>query len=149
MMTATDLGQFVIEISDDPIDERSECERDSAKQVRNERSESPDSKTVVIRVRSCLELEETLSRLVQSGSESEHRTIVIPNLLDAFYDTSMLTREAAQSLGRVKSLLELLVENGVQVVALCQRRSDDLGTRSHFMASLCASADQVHFRKRT
>ncbi len=29
-----------------------------------------------------------------------------------------------------------------------QRLSKDLGTRSHFMASLCASADRVHFLRR-
>ena len=141
MMTAADIGQFIIDISDDPVDE--------ALVASVMDTVSKDHKSSVIRVRNCFELEEALSRLAESGYDPTHRSIVVPNLVDAFYDTSILTREAAQSLGRVKSLLELLVDNGVQVVALCHRRADDLGTRSHFMASLCASADQVHLRRRT
>jgi hypothetical protein len=75
--------------------------------------------------------------------------IVLANLLDPLYDKSIPTREAAHALGRVKAELESMVESGAQVVILCQRRSEDLGTRSHFLASLCACADHVHFRKST
>jgi len=75
--------------------------------------------------------------------------VLIPNVLDALYDSSISTREAAQMLGRVKSRLESLVESGSNVVVVCQRRSEDLGTRAHFMASLCAAADQVYFRSNT
>jgi hypothetical protein len=44
----------------------------------------------------------------------------------------------------VKSRLETLVELGAEISIYCQRRTD-AGTRSHFWASLCASADEIHF----
>ena len=75
--------------------------------------------------------------------------VILADLLEPLYDTSIATRQAAQMLGRVKAELESMVEKGDQVVVLCQRRTADLGTRSHFMASLCALADRVHFRKST
>ena len=75
--------------------------------------------------------------------------IVLADLLEPLYDATISTREAAHTLGRIKSELELMVEEGVRVVVLCRRRSADLGTRAHFMASLCAAADRVHFLKST
>ena len=75
--------------------------------------------------------------------------MIFADVLEPLYDTSIPTREASQALGRVKSELEALVEQGAQVVVLCQRRVANLGTRAHFMASLCASADRVHFLKST
>jgi hypothetical protein len=74
---------------------------------------------------------------------------VICKPLEPLYDKSISTREAAQILGRLKLKFESMVENGSTVVAICQRHSEDLGTRTHFMASLCAVADQVHFRSNT
>ena len=75
--------------------------------------------------------------------------MVLADLLEPLYDSAIPTREAAQLLGRIKSELESMVEDGARVVVLCQRRSADLGTRAHFMASLCAAADRVHFLKST
>jgi hypothetical protein len=49
----------------------------------------------------------------------------------------------------VKAMLQALAEDGSQIVVLCRRRAEDLGTRSHFIASLCASADRVYFRRST
>jgi hypothetical protein len=73
--------------------------------------------------------------------------MILAGLLDPLYDTSIPTRDAAHTLGRVKSELESMVERGERVAVICQRRTEDLGTRSHFLASLCASADRVHFLK--
>ena len=73
--------------------------------------------------------------------------MILADLLEPLYDAAIPTREAAHTLGRVKSELESMVERGERVVVICRRRRDDLGTRSHFLASLCASADQVHFLK--
>ena len=75
--------------------------------------------------------------------------MILADLLEPLYDSSIPTREAAHTLGRVKSELESMVERGERVVVICRRRTDDLGTRSHFLASLCASADRVHFLKST
>ena len=74
---------------------------------------------------------------------------VLVDLLEPLYNVSIPTREAAHALGRIKSELESMVEGGARVVVLCHRRAGDLGTRAHFMASLCASADRVHFLKST
>ena len=73
--------------------------------------------------------------------------MILADLLEPLYDASIPTRDAAHTLGRVKSELESMVERGERVAVICRRRSDDLGTRSHFLASLCASADRVHFLK--
>ena len=75
--------------------------------------------------------------------------IILADLLEPLYDTSISTREAAHTLGKIKSELESMVEEGARVVVLCHRRTTDLGTRAHFMASLCAAADRVHFLKST
>jgi hypothetical protein len=75
--------------------------------------------------------------------------IVLADLLEPLYDSSISTRDAAHTLGRIKSELESMVQAGARVVVLCHTRPTDLGTRSHFMASLCAAADRVHFLKST
>jgi hypothetical protein len=75
--------------------------------------------------------------------------IVLADLLEPLYDSSISTRDAAHTLGRIKSELESMVGEGARVVVLCHRRPADLGTRAHFLASLCAAADRVHFLKST
>jgi hypothetical protein len=74
---------------------------------------------------------------------------ILADLLEPLYDSSVPTRDAARTLGRVKSELESMVESGKRVVLVCRRRREDLGTRSHFLRSLCASADRVHFLRST
>jgi hypothetical protein len=74
---------------------------------------------------------------------------VLADLLEPLYDASVPTREAAHTLGRVKAELEAMVESGARVVIICRKHTEQLGTRSHFLASLCASADRVHFLKST
>jgi hypothetical protein len=86
---------------------------------------------------------------VNSVKESLPGAFILADLLDPLYDTSIPTREAAHTLGRIKTELEAMVERGSRVVVICRRRSEDLGTRSHFLASLCASADRVHILKST
>ena len=86
---------------------------------------------------------------VASVKENIPGALVLADLLEPLYDTSIPTREAAHTLGRVKAELESMVASGERVVVICSRRSEDLGTRSHFLASLCALADRVHFRKST
>jgi hypothetical protein len=75
--------------------------------------------------------------------------IILADILEPLYDVSIPTREAAHALGRIKLELESMVEDGARVVVLCHRRPADLGTRAHFMASLCAAADRVHLLKST
>ncbi len=75
--------------------------------------------------------------------------IVLADVLEPLYDSSIPTREAAHTLGRIKSELHSMVETGARVAIICRRRSEDLGTRSHFLASLCASAHRVHCLKST
>jgi hypothetical protein len=75
--------------------------------------------------------------------------MILADLLEPLYDSSVPTRDAARTLGRVKSELVSMVENGKRVVLVCRRRQENLGTRSHFLRSLCASADRVHFLSNT
>jgi hypothetical protein len=108
-MIASSTGQFLVYVTNDPIDDA------------------------------------TLS----SVKESMPGAVVLADLLDPLYDSSIPTREAAHTLGRIKAELESMVERGSRVVVICRRRKEDLGTRSHFLASLCASADRVHILKST
>src|SRR5262245_45998275 len=105
--TATYVGQLIVYVTDDTIDEAT----------------------------------------VNSVKENVPAARVLVDLLEPLYDTSIPTREAAHTLGRLKAELESMAESGERVVVICRRRMQDLGTRSHFLASLCASADQVHFLK--
>ena len=86
---------------------------------------------------------------VASAKAAIPGAIILADLLEPLYDSSISTRDAAHTLGRIKSELESMVEEGARVVVLCHRRPADLGTRAHFMASLCAAADRVHFLKST
>ena len=86
---------------------------------------------------------------VASAKAAIPGAIVLADLLEPLYDATISTREAAHTLGRIKSELESMVEEGAHVVVLCHRRQTDLGTRAHFMASLCAAADRIHFVKNT
>ncbi len=136
MITAADTGTLIIYVTEDPVDDAA---LSSAMDL------IPGEPIIIdaSRAENCLELARTISR------QTPDRNIVIANLLECFYDTSILTREAAQILGKVKASLDALVEDGAQIVVVCRRRAEDLGTRSHFIASLCASADRVYFRSRT
>jgi len=86
---------------------------------------------------------------VASVKQANPRAIVLADLLEPLYDASIPTRQAAYALGRIKCELESMVERGERVAVLCRRHEGDLGTRSHFLASLCNAADRVHFLNRT
>jgi hypothetical protein len=86
---------------------------------------------------------------VASIKQTVPGAMVLADLLEPLYDTSIPTRQAAHTLGRLKAELETMVEGGERVVVICRRHAQDLGTRSHFLASLCALADRVHFLKST
>src|SRR5262245_3332696 len=86
--------------------------------------------------------------LIALVKEMSPGAIVLADLLGPLYDSSIATREAAHTLGRVKAELESMVDKGSRVAVVCRRR-ENLGTRGHFLASLCASADRVHFLKST
>ena len=87
--------------------------------------------------------------MVASVKSTMPGAIILADLLEPLYDASIPTREAAHTLGRIKTELESMVEEGARVVVICHRRQVDLRTRAHFMASLCAAADRVHFLKST
>ena len=108
-MIASAVGQLIVYVSDNPIDDA----------------------------------------IVASVKQTIPGATILADLLEPLYDVSISTREAAHTLGRIKSELESMVEGGARVVVLCHRRAGDLGTRAHFMASLCAAADRVHFLKST
>ena len=107
--TATQMGQLIIYVADDPIDDAA----------------------------------------IASVKDDIPGAVVLADLLEPLYEASIPTRDAAHMLGRVKLELESMVDRGTLVVVICHRRPEDLGTRSHFLASLCASADRVHFLKST
>ena len=86
---------------------------------------------------------------VASVKETLPGAVVLADLLEPLYDGSIATRDAAHTLGRIKTELQSMVENGTQIAVICRRHEEDLGTRSHFLASLCASADRVHCLKST
>ena len=85
----------------------------------------------------------TMNGLEAALERSGSTHILVEGLLETLYDPRVLTREAARALGRVKLRLEALASSGVEVVVVCERRRHDLGTRCHFLNSLCASADRV------
>jgi hypothetical protein len=87
--------------------------------------------------------------VVSSVKTAMPGAIVLADLLEPLYDVAIPTREAAHTLGKIKTELGAMVEEGARVAVLCRRRTEELGTRSHFMASLCAAADRVHFLKNT
>ncbi len=135
MTTIADTGQLIVYVTDERIDESWVASVSQA-------FESQEAPAVIdLAGMRAADVERIINRA--SGNA------VICNLLDPFYDLSISTRESARLLGKVKSRLESLVESGASLIVLCARRSDDLGTRLHFMASLCAAADRVYFRSRT
>ncbi len=134
-MTGIETGTLAVCVSDSPLDG----------------SLFPlptDDNLVVIdasNARTCIEVENIIRGEVWAAFDSgPNRRIVISNLLEGLYDSTVPTREAARMLGRVKSRLNTLVELGAEITVYCQRRKDT-GTRSHFCASLCASADTIQF----
>src|SRR5690242_9015347 len=74
---------------------------------------------------------------IAAAKHSHPSALVFADLIDPLYDPSIPTRQAAHTLGRIKSELESMVKDGSRVVVLCHRRNNDLGTRSHFLSSLC------------
>ena len=139
-MTRTENGQLAVYVSDNPFNEALIP------------SATDDEDLVVIDAsgaRTCREVEDIVGSEVWSAFDrGPYRHIVISNLLEGLYDSSVPTREAARILGRVKSKLQMLVELGAEITVYCQRRAD-AGTRSHFWASLCASADEIHYLSKT
>ena len=136
MITATETGQLIVYVTDDPIDDA----------ALSSAMEMISGVAVIIdtsRMQSCSDLAHAIA------AQTPDKNIIVSDLLESFYSTSIPTREAAQILGRVKAMLQSLAEEGSQIVVLCRRRPENLGTRSHFIASLCASADRVYFRKST
>ena len=103
--------------------------------------------TVSQPVREALGTLETLgeiwSRFLTVQRDLQARQILVVGVLDRLYDPEILTRDAARTLGGIKFKLEQLAKDGFDVTVLCENPTGDLGTRAHFLSSLCASADQV------
>jgi hypothetical protein len=83
------------------------------------------------------------SRFHAIQRDLQARQILVVGLLDRLYDPGILTRDAARALGEFKTQLERLAENGFDITVLCESRSGNLGTRAHFLTSLCVSAGEV------
>jgi len=105
----------------------------------------------VLRARSAEDLETlVLHHLEEAFDKLNTRHVLIPDLLSSLYDSRISTRDAARILGRVKFKLEERTQTGAQITVLCrQAGNEDLGTRSHFLPSLCAAADRVYLRNST
>jgi hypothetical protein len=88
-------------------------------------------------------LGEIWSRFHAVQRDLQARQILVVGVLDRLYDPEILTRDAARTLGGIKSKLEQLAKDGFDVTVLCESPTGNLGTRAHFLSSLCASADQV------
>jgi hypothetical protein len=88
-------------------------------------------------------LGEIWSRFQTVQRDLQARQILVVGVLDRLYDPEILTRDAARTLGGLKYKLEQLAKDGFDVTVLCESPSGNLGTRAHFLSSLCASADQV------
>lgn len=103
--------------------------------------------TVSQPVREALGTLETLgeiwSRFLTVQRDLQARQILVVGVLDRLYDPEILTRDAARTLGGIKYKLEQLAKDGFDVTVLCENPTGDMGTRAHFLSSLCASADQV------
>ena len=104
----------------------------------------------ILRARSAADLEYVLVYELERAFERfGTRHVLIPDLLTSLYDPKLSTRDAAHILGRIKSKLEELAENGARIVVLCRNAGNDLGTRTHFLSSLKAAADRVYLRSNT
>jgi len=88
-------------------------------------------------------LEEIWTRFHTVQRDLQARQILVVGVLDRLYDPEILTRDAARTLGGIKFRLEQLARDGFDVTVLCGKQTGNLGTRAHFLPSLCASADQV------
>jgi len=88
-------------------------------------------------------MEDMWSRFNGAQRDLQSRQILVVGLLDRLYDPEILTRDAARTLGGIKSKLEHMAEDGFDITVLCESPAGNLGTRSHFLSSLCASADEV------
>jgi hypothetical protein len=88
-------------------------------------------------------VDEMWSRFSGAQRDLQSRQILVVGLLDRLYDPEILTRDAARTLGAIKSRLEHMAEDGFDITVLCGSSTVNLGTRSHFLSSLCASADEV------
>jgi len=88
-------------------------------------------------------MDEVWSGLCGIQRDLQSRQILVVGLLDRLYDPAILTRDAARTLGGIKARLEHLAVDGFDVTVLCEQQSGSLGSRSHFLSSLCAAADQV------
>jgi hypothetical protein len=88
-------------------------------------------------------LGEIWSRFQTVQRDLQARQILVVGVLDRLYDPEILTRDAARTLGGIKYKLEQLAKDGFDVTVLCESPNGNLGTRAHFLSSLCASADQV------
>ena len=98
----------------------------------------------VLRASTSESIEEIWSRLQGVQRDLQARQILVVGLLDRLYDPGILTRDAARTLGGIKSRLEQLAESGFDVTVLCENQTANLGARSHFLSSLCASASQTN-----
>ena len=94
-------------------------------------------------------LEDIWTRFHTVQRDLQARQILVVGLLDRLYDPEILTRDAARTLGGIKCKLEQLARDGFDVTVLCGKQSGNLGTRAHFLSSLCASADRVSDSLRT
>jgi len=92
-------------------------------------------------------LGEIWSRFQIVQRDLQARQILVVGVLDRLYDPEILTRDAARTLGGIKYKLEQLAKDGFDVTVLCESPTGNLGTRAHFLSSLCASADQVSNRR--
>jgi len=90
-----------------------------------------------------LSIDEVWSGFCGVQRDLQARQILVVGLLDRLYDPAILTRDAARTLGGIKAKLEHLAVDGFDVTVLCEQQTGSLGTRSHFLPSLCAAADQV------
>jgi hypothetical protein len=101
----------------------------------------------IVRASTSLPIPETLDEIWSKyhaiQRDLQARQIFVVGVLDRLYEPEILTRDASRTLGGIKSRLEQLAKDGFDVTVLCENQTGNLGTRSHFLSSLCASADQV------
>jgi hypothetical protein len=97
----------------------------------------------ILRVSDSGTLDEIWSGLLSAQQRYQARRALVVGLLDHLYDPRVRTRDAARALGKIKSQLGTLTENGLEVTVVCQNANPSPDTRAYFVPSLCASADQV------
>jgi hypothetical protein len=85
--------------------------------------------------------------LRSAQQRAQARRVLLVGVLDHLYDRGILTREAAQTLGRVKRIFEALTRSGLDIVVVCATKSaegSESCTRNYLASSLGASAQEVH-----